>query len=91
MGDYEWEVECPACTGRAFLAGVTYGEEVLDSVSGEGWEEEVQKSYGGEELRCPVCDLHLDSRAEIEAAGVEPDHTEIVTREREYELEYGNC
>lgn len=92
MGDHEWEVECPACTGRAFVAGVTYGEEVLDEALGEqGWEEEVEKQYGGEELRCPVCDLHLDSRAEIEAAGVDPDHTEIVTREREYEPEYGNC
>ena len=92
IGDHEWEVECPACTSRAFLAGVSYGEEVLDEVSGEeGWEEEVQKFYGAEELRCPVCDLHLDSRAEIEAAGVKPDHTEIETREREYEPDYGNC
>jgi hypothetical protein len=92
VGDHEWDVECPACTGRAFLAGVTYSEEVLDTVSGEeGWEEEVEKVYGAEELRCPVCDLHLDSREEIEAAGVEPDRAEIETREREYEPDYGNC
>lgn len=92
LADHQWGVECPACTGRAFLAGITYGEEVLDEVSDEeGWEEVVEKSYGAEELQCPVCDLHLDSREEIEAVGVDPDHTETEVREREYEPDYGNC
>lgn len=92
LSDYEWEVECPACTGRAFLAGVSYGEEVLDEIRGEeGWEEKVEKYYGAEELRCPVCDLYLRSRAEIEAVGVDADYTEIEIREREYEPDYGNC
>lgn len=90
--DHEWEVECPACTGRAFLAGASYGEEVLDKMPGEEeWEEEVEKNYGAEELRCPVCDLYLRSRVEIEAVGVDPDYTEIEIREREYEPDYGNC
>ena len=35
--------------------------------------------------------LHLDSRQEIEAAGIDPDHVEVETREREYEPDYGNC
>jgi len=92
VSDHEWEVDCPACTGRAFLAGVSYGEEVVDTSQEEyGWEEVVEKSYGAEEFRCPTCDLHLDSRAEIEAVGLEPDHLEIETREREFEPEYGNC
>lgn len=92
VGDHEWEVECPACTSQAFLAGASYGEEVLDEeFSEESWEEEVEKYYGAEEFRCPVCDLHLDSRAEIEAVGIDPDHVETETREREYEPDYGNC
>jgi hypothetical protein len=92
VSDREWEAECPACTGKAFLAGVEYGEEVLDTLlSEDGWEEEVEKQYGAEEFRCPTCDLHLDSRQEIEAAGVDPDHNEVETREREYETDYGNC
>ncbi len=54
-------------------------------------EEEVEKTYGAEEFRCPTCDLHLDSRDEIEAAGLDPDQTEVETREREFEPDYGNC
>lgn len=92
VSDHEWEVTCPACTGQGFFAGISFGEEVLDTVPGhEGWEEEVEKSYGAEEFRCPTCDLHLDSREEIEAVGLLPDHFEIETREREFEPEYGNC
>lgn len=90
--DHEWQVECPACTGTAFLGGMEYDEEVLDTTAGEdGWEEEVEKSYGAEEFRCPTCNLHLDSRQEIEAVGLKADHSEIEVREREYEPDYGNC
>lgn len=90
--DSEWEVECPACQARAFIAGVSYGEEVLEEEPGDsGWEEAVEKYYGGEEFRCPVCDLHLDSRTEIAAVGLDPDHMEVETRVREYEPDYGNC
>jgi hypothetical protein len=88
--DSEWEVECPACAGRAFLAGVRYGEQILDTASDEE-EEVVATLYSAEELRCPVCDLHLDSREEIEAVGLEADHEEIESRERQYGPEYGNC
>jgi hypothetical protein len=90
--EHDWEVNCPACTGRAFFTGDSYEEEVLDSSPGEdGWEEAVEKTYGAEEFRCPTCDLHLDSRGEIEAVGLDPDYTKVETREREYEPEYGNC
>jgi len=92
LADHKWEVQCPACKGRAFLAGMEYGEEILDTSPGEeSWEEEVEKQYGAEEFQCPTCDLHLDSRQEINAAGIDPDHTEVETREREYEPDYGNC
>ncbi len=92
VSDHEWEVQCPACSGRAFFAGIDFGEIVLDTVAGaEGWEEEVEKTYGAEEFRCPTCDLHLHSRQEIEAVSLEPDHIEIEMRELAFEPEYGNC
>jgi hypothetical protein len=92
VSDHEWKVQCPSCTGRAFLAGAEYEEEVVDTQPGEdGWEEEVQTYYGAEEFRCPTCDLHLSSRQEIEAAGLNADHSEIETRTRDYEPDYGNC
>jgi hypothetical protein len=92
MADHQWEIQCPACTGRAFLAGTEFDEDVIEETPGEeGWEEQVEKHYGAEEFRCPTCDLHLDSRQEIEAAGLEADHIEVETRIREYEPDYGNC
>ncbi len=92
VGEHEWPVDCPACASRAFFAGDLFAEEVLDENAGEGGlEEEVEKSYGAEEFRCPTCNLHLDSREEIEAAGLNPDYTEVEVREREHEPEYGNC
>jgi hypothetical protein len=50
----------------------------------------VDKHYAGEEFRCPVCNLHLASQAEIEAAGLDPWHIETEVRERRYEEEYNN-
>jgi hypothetical protein len=92
LSQKDWEVECPACTGRAFLAGMEFGEEIVEPTAGDGgWEEQVEKYYGAEEFRCPTCDLHLDSRQEIEAASIDADYTELETREREYEPDYGNC
>jgi hypothetical protein len=92
IADHQWEIECPACTGRAFLAGMEFDEDVIEETPGEeGWEEQVEKHYGAEEFRCPTCDLHLDSRQEIEAAGLDADHVEVETRVREYEPDYGNC
>ena len=85
-----WPVECPACSSQAFLAGISYDEEVVEPDPETDFEE-VEKYYSAERLQCPVCELHLDSREEIEAVGLDPDHTEIEEREREYEPDYGNC
>ena len=92
LADEDWEVDCPACTGQAIVAGIEFGEHVLDDrPSEDGWEEEVEKYYGAEQFRCPTCGLCLDSRREIEAAGLAVDRSSIETREREYEPDYGNC
>src|SRR5262245_5251637 len=88
--DHVWPVDCPACTARAFLSGMSYDEEILEP-DPQSDEEEVVVFYGADELRCPVCDLHLDSRLEIEAANVQPDREETQFRDRQYEPDYGNC
>lgn len=86
-----WETQCPACKSRSFLAGVKYNEEVSEEENGEDpYEELIDVFYVAEEFLCPSCNLHLDSRETIEAVGLEVDHVETDTRQREYEPDYGN-
>lgn len=85
-----WDVTCPACGGRAYLGGDLFEESIVGGESEHSWEEEVAKSYGAEEFFCPTCELRLNGRDEIEAADLDPDYTKFETREREYEMEYGN-
>jgi hypothetical protein len=85
-----WETQCPACGSRSFLAGSKYDEEVSDDDGQDPYEESVDISYVAEEFICPSCGLHLDSRDAIEAVGLEVDHFETETRQREYEQDYGN-
>ncbi|KAA0070010.1 hypothetical protein [Tardiphaga sp. P9-11] len=87
LSDHEWETKCPSCTGKAFIAGIKVEEVVLD----DHYEEEsVDILYVGEEFHCPVCELHLAGSAELEAAGLTIEHSEIDTRERRYEEGYNN-
>jgi len=91
FADDIWEMKCPACGSRSFLAGVKYAEEVSEDLDdGYSDEETVDVFFVAEEFRCPACGLHLDSRDEIEAAGLEVEHTAVLTRQREYEPDYGN-
>ena len=91
VGDREWEYECPACTGKAFMAGVLAEEEVVDIIADEdGAWEAVEKFYLGEQFACPVCDLFLDGQEEIEMACLDMDYSEVDEREMEYEPDYGN-
>jgi hypothetical protein len=55
---------------------------------GDPFEELVDVSYVAEEFLCPSCNLHLDNRDAIEAAGLNVDHIETETRQREYEPDY---
>jgi len=89
--DHIWEAKCPACASRSFLAGVKYDEEISDENDDEDpFEERVDVSYVAEEFQCPACGLQLDSRDAIEAVGLQVDHIETETRQREYEPDYGN-
>ena len=91
VADHIWETECPACKSRSFLAGVKYDEEVSEEDNEDDpYEELVDVSYVAEEFLCPSCALHLDSRDAIEATGLEVDHIETETRQREHEPDYGN-
>jgi hypothetical protein len=89
VADGEWPATCPSCGGKAFVAGIQV-EEVVSEDDEYGPDETVDKHYVGEEFRCPVCDLHLASQAEIEAAGLTIEHVETEVRERRYEPEYNN-
>jgi hypothetical protein len=91
LADAEWDVVCPACGGTAFMAGMQYEEVVLDDFDLEvPWEEDVERYYSGEEFTCLVCGLRLNSPEEIEAVGLDPEHQDVETREREFEPDYGN-
>jgi hypothetical protein len=83
-------VICPACKSRSFIAGVTVHEEISDEDNPETGEETVDVTLAAEEFHCPSCSLHLNSRDEIEAAELDVEHIETVTRQREYEPDYGN-
>ncbi len=90
-GDADWATKCPACNGKAFMTGMQYEEEIVETASDlDGLWEIVEKSFYAEEFHCPVCKLHLRSEAEIEAAKLTAEHTEMEEREAEYEPEYGN-
>jgi len=86
--DDDWSASCPACTGKAYMAGDQISEEVVDE--GEGPWEMVKKTFVPEEFHCPVCDLILLGQDEIKTAGLELEHEEIEEREFEYEPDYGN-
>jgi hypothetical protein len=91
LGDAEWATKCPACTGKAYIAGVLVQEIISEQGLGDhGEDEAVDKLYAGEEFKCPVCGLHLDSQAEVEATGLSADYEETEIRERRYEEEYNN-
>lgn len=90
--DGEWTVSCPACGSNAFMAGTQHGEEFVDNYEEyeNPFEEDVEKYYFGEQFRCLVCELQLNSAAELEALGLDVEHTEIETRDRVFEPDYGN-
>jgi len=92
VADHEWDVRCPACGGKAFLAGMLVSEEITDTSHDEsGAWEFVTRSYAGEEFHCPVCDLQMEGSDELEIAGISTDHETDEEREQEYEPDYGNC
>jgi len=91
IGDHIWECRCPACNGKAFLAGIGVDEEVVDAYGDDdGAWEQIQTYYSAEQFRCPVCGLFLDGSDEIEYAKLDVDYSEIEEREMEYEPDYGN-
>ncbi|MDP3512318.1 MAG: hypothetical protein Q8S20_06185 [Sulfuritalea sp.] len=85
-----WDETCPACKSRAFIAGITIYEEIADEDDPDTGEETVDVTLGAEEFHCPSCELHLNSRDEIEAAELDVERTVTEMRQREYEPDYGN-
>ena len=91
LTEEEWPLECPACHGKAYLAGIQIGEDVVDTQP-DGYTvwETVEKELSAEEFKCPVCKLALDGTDELEYAGIDIYHTLSVEREMEFEPDYGN-
>jgi hypothetical protein len=78
LSDTDWETRCPACSSKAFLAGVKYGEELSNhQPEYETDEEEVEVFFVAEEFLCPSRELRLNNRQEIEAVGLDVDHIEM--------------
>jgi hypothetical protein len=91
LSDIEWETDCPACSGKAFVAGVQVYEEVLDvDQMAEAGMELVERQYSGEQFQCTVCGLALDGYDELEAVGVDTSFEDTYEREMVYEPDYGN-
>lgn len=92
VADEEWEAQCPACGGKAYLAGMLTSEEIVDSTyDADGAWEYVARYFTAEEFHCPVCDLQMEGSDEIEAAGLSTEHETEEQREQQFEPEYGNC
>jgi len=91
LSDHIWEVECPSCSGKAFIAGIQIGENIVGSHSdyGDAWDE-VETTYSAEQFRCPVCQLELEGTFEIEVAKLDTEHVETEQREMQFEPDYGN-
>ncbi|MEM7068329.1 MAG: hypothetical protein AAF478_05535 [Pseudomonadota bacterium] len=91
LSGVEWEVNCPSCTSKAYIAGIQIEEVVVDTTEDQYaiWEI-VERQYSGEQFHCPTCGLRLEGYDELQAAGVECDFAETDEREMEYEPEYGN-
>lgn len=91
LGDHEWECRCPACGGKAFLAGIKFDEKVVDTYGDEdGIWGQVETYYSAEQFHCPVCGLFLDGSDEVMYAKLNTEHSETDEREMEYEIDYGN-
>jgi hypothetical protein len=95
--DFDFELDlitpaqCPACKATAALGASLWEEEVLDDYDPDAPEwESVEKTYLVEALYCPTCELKLNSRQEVAAAGFDEEFKETEERERTYEPDYGN-
>lgn len=88
--DEVWAESCPACGCRAFMAGEQTGEDISEERDDYAIWEVVDREFVGEEFRCPVCELTLMGRDEIDAAGLDYIHEDQQEREMEYEPDYGN-
>jgi hypothetical protein len=89
--DMEWVQPCPSCGAGGYCAGDLVNEELTEDNYGYSLWETVEREYSADEFACPVCQLKLVGRAEVETAGIPVLHTEMEEREVEYEPEYGNC
>jgi hypothetical protein len=87
--DSHWDVSCPACESKAFLAGDRIHEEVIEQDHESGYET-IERYSTPVEFYCPTCDLHLEGSEAMKAADFDEEYVEQDDREIEYEPDYGN-
>lgn len=91
LADGHDRTTCPACGSKAVMAGIRWSEELSsEQDSDDASVEYVDIQYLAEEFACPICDLHLFGRKEVEAADLPDEFTKCEVREREFKAEYGN-
>jgi hypothetical protein len=91
--DSHEKIECPACKCEGWLFGFQmeshHEEPQYDEDS--GWVQYVGSTYSSEAFACPVCDLRLTGRTELDAASLPDEFETIEVAEPDYGDEYGNC
>jgi len=90
------DVECPACSLKAWSFGYEQEEEILEEPEPGYYDEDyppeelVRTTYGVDSFRCIECNLVLDGRDEIEIAGLPDEFAREEFRVPAYEDDYGN-
>lgn len=86
-------LSCPACDCDGWLFGMeieSHREPVeYDPEDGAAWQTE-SVTYASESFMCMACNLRLEGRIELHAAGVIDEFVESRDVEPDYEPDYGN-
>lgn len=85
-----WDVVCPACAGKAFMAGEQTREDITEDRDDSAIWEIVEREFVGEQFICPICELAFKGTDELVVSNLEYIHSDEQTREIEYEPDYGN-
>lgn len=84
--------ECSACHCQGWLFGYELGQHRTEPEydAENGWVQLVDTEYGSEAFVCPVCDLRVTGRQELDFAGFPETFARTEPAEPDYEPDYGN-
>lgn len=91
--DNHIRIDCPSCACKGWLFGMeieSHRDPIeYDPEDGAAWQTETV-TYAAEAFMCIACDLRLEGRVELDAAGVVDEFEESRDVEPDYEPDYGN-